>query len=370
LAGWYAGGAEMATEPSEVPESMRGHLLARGWQSMSRTREWHHDEHGDLSLGEAINKQLQVGDMERLAAATGVPLTIFAVPKPFEGHIDVIQRNAIRSWKRLRPQCQVMIFGDELGCRDVAKEHGAEHITEIERNGFGTPLLDSVFQLAESRAAFDVLCYLNADLILQSDFLPSVSQASDGNPRYLMAGRTIDVDVSEELARDDENADRELRELVDRAGAVRPPNAIDYFVFPRDTIGPLPPFAVGRPAWDNWMIYRARSLRVPVIDLSASATVLHQTHGYGHVKDATDDKWSGPEARQNLDLLGLPKRNRFSLDDATHLLTSTGLARNPTNTLKRRLRTRLLLTETLVPVYRCVRAIHRALRPWKKALRR
>jgi hypothetical protein len=30
-------------------------------------------------------------------------LTIFAVPKPFEGHIGMIQRNAIRSWKGLRP---------------------------------------------------------------------------------------------------------------------------------------------------------------------------------------------------------------------------------------------------------------------------
>ena len=100
------------------------------------------------------------------------------------------------------------------------------------------------------------------------------------------------------------------------------------------------------------MIYRARSLRIPVIDLSASATVIHQTHGYGHVKHATDDKWSGPEARQNLDLLGLPKRNRFSLDDATHVLTLAGLARTPNTTLKHRLRTRLLLTDTLVPVYR------------------
>ena len=93
----------MATGPSDVLESMRDYLLARGWQPTSRQEKWHHDEHGDLSLGEAVNKQLHGDDMDRLVAATGVPLTIFAVPKPFEGHIDVIQRNAIRSWQRLRP---------------------------------------------------------------------------------------------------------------------------------------------------------------------------------------------------------------------------------------------------------------------------
>ncbi len=30
-------------------------------------------------------------------------ITIFAIPKPFKGHIDVIQRNAIQSWTKLSP---------------------------------------------------------------------------------------------------------------------------------------------------------------------------------------------------------------------------------------------------------------------------
>lgn len=300
-----------------------------------------------------------------------IPLTIFAVPKAFEGHIGVIQRNAIRSWKRLRPECQLIICGDEAGCHEIAAELAIEQISDITRNEFGTPLLDSVFQRAESRAAFNLLCYLNADIILPSDFLDTVSRVSNGNPRFLMVGRTFDLDVTSGLPAEDENWDRDLRRLVERSATVRPANAIDYFVFPRDTMGPLPPFAVGRPAWDNWMIYRARSLRVPVIDVSPVTVVIHQAHGYGHVKQATDDKWSGPEARRNLDLLGLPKRNRFSLDDATHLLTSTGLVPAPgAKDLKRRIRTRLLLSEPLVPVYRALRRVYRALRRVYRALRR
>jgi hypothetical protein len=31
--------------------------------------------------------------------------TLFTVPKAFEGHIGVIQRNAFGSWARLRPAC-------------------------------------------------------------------------------------------------------------------------------------------------------------------------------------------------------------------------------------------------------------------------
>lgn len=42
-------------------------------------------------------------------------LTIFAAPKPFYGYIGVIQTNAIQSWLLLRPECEVILFGDEEG---------------------------------------------------------------------------------------------------------------------------------------------------------------------------------------------------------------------------------------------------------------
>ena len=40
-------------------------------------------------------------------------LTIFSTPKPFRGHIGVIQRNAIESWKRIHPDVEIILFGDE-----------------------------------------------------------------------------------------------------------------------------------------------------------------------------------------------------------------------------------------------------------------
>ena len=49
-------------------------------------------------------------------------LTIFAVPKPFRGHIGVIQRNAIRSWTLLRPACDIILMGNEEGIAEIAAE--------------------------------------------------------------------------------------------------------------------------------------------------------------------------------------------------------------------------------------------------------
>jgi hypothetical protein len=84
----------------------------------------------------------------------------------------------------------------------------------------------------------------------------------------------------------------------------------------------VPPFAVGRPGWDNWMIYRARLLRIPVVDATRAITAIHPRHGYEHVPEGTGALWYGPEAEANFELIqGL---ERFQTRHATHLLTRIG----------------------------------------------
>jgi len=48
-------------------------------------------------------------------------LTIFTAPKPFtDPHLDLIQRNAIRSWRDLGPLVEVLLIGDEAGMQGAA----------------------------------------------------------------------------------------------------------------------------------------------------------------------------------------------------------------------------------------------------------
>jgi hypothetical protein len=46
---------------------------------------------------------------------SGPLLTLLAMPKPFEGHIGIIQRNAITSWTNLNPRPEIFLFGEEKG---------------------------------------------------------------------------------------------------------------------------------------------------------------------------------------------------------------------------------------------------------------
>ena len=53
-------------------------------------------------------------------------LSMFALPKPFKGHIGVIQRNAIASWARLPSKPEIILFGDEEGTAQAARDLSLE----------------------------------------------------------------------------------------------------------------------------------------------------------------------------------------------------------------------------------------------------
>jgi hypothetical protein len=78
------------------------------------------------------------------------PLTIFAIPKAFRGHIAVIQRNAIASWTRMNPRPEVILFGTDEGTAEVAAEFGVRHVPTVQRNQWGTPLVSDLFSQAQA----------------------------------------------------------------------------------------------------------------------------------------------------------------------------------------------------------------------------
>src|SRR5438874_11949934 len=171
-------------------------------------------------------------------------LTIFTLPKPFEGDIGRIQRNAISSWKRLDPDCQVILCGDMPDLDHVAKRLEVDRANGIARTNLGTPLVNSAFSRAAERSRHDVLCYANADLILLPDFLTAVRTVVSQRESFLIVGECCDLSVEEEMSEDDfladDSWDRVLRQRASTHGVVRGPDNIDYFVFKKGTIGPLP----------------------------------------------------------------------------------------------------------------------------------
>lgn len=255
-------------------------------------------------------------------------LTLFAVPKPFHGPFDRIQRSAIGSWMRLSPRCEVILFGDEYGTEAVAKELGVLHVPAVDRNEYGAPLLHGLFARTERLASHPHLCYVNCDIILMSDFTRSAACVARWQKRFLMVGESWNVKLRRPLAFRP-GWDGHLQKRVWKGGSPRGRGALDYFVFSRGLYPPLPPFAVGRIGFDNWLLWKANSLKAPVVDASLSVVAVHQDHDYSHVPGGRPWTRRGEEAKRNLALAG-GERHLHTLVNATHWLGPNGLKVNRT----------------------------------------
>jgi hypothetical protein len=253
-------------------------------------------------------------------------LTLFAVPKPFRGHVGVIQRNAITSWTLLRPCPEIILFGDDEGTAQISQELGLLHAPSVARNEFGTPLLRDLFQKAEECASHSILCYVNADILLLDDFSKAVARVRDWRPQFLMVGQRWDVDVEAPLDFSTPDWRTDLRQSVLRANRQRQADWIDYFVFTKGLGSNLLPFAIGRTAWDNWLVWHARSQGAPVLNASKTVMAVHQNHDYAHHPHGHAGVWKGEEATRNVSLGGGWKHH-YTIEDSQFELSDLEIRR-------------------------------------------
>ena len=241
-------------------------------------------------------------------------LTIFSPPKPFQGKIDMIQRNAIESWIALGDDVEVIVLGDEIGLSAVATEYGVRHIKNIARNEMGTPLLDDIFSQVGRVASNDLLCYVNADIIFLDDLLPSVGDIARQLERFLVVGQRWDLEIEERI-KADANLVATLRGYIRASGRLHRPSGSDYFIYHRGEFDDMPPFALGRAGWDNWMIYAGIRKKIPVIDATSGITAVHQDHDYAHLPEGKPH-YRLPETERNIELAG-GRQMIFTLTDTS-----------------------------------------------------
>jgi hypothetical protein len=263
--------------------------------------------------------------------------TIFSVPKPFRGHIGLIQENAIRSWTLLGADHEIILFGAEDGIAEVAGRFGVRHEPDIRCSKYGTPFVTSVFQQAQRLAQHDWLCYVNCDIILMSDLPEAVRRISRLRQRrilglrrpVLVSGRRWKLEVDRALDFEPGWEDRWRRHVA--ANASRDSlQCMDYFLFERGVVPTFPKFALGRGRWDSYMPYRVRASGALFVDATASIMAVHQNHDYavpgwrGGLRSKAGMKAS-LEGELNAELAA--REEKCTLGDADRKLTKRRLKR-------------------------------------------
>lgn len=263
----------------------------------------------------AINAEVRHKTLKEVDHRAEKPiLTLFTSPKPFlDPHISLIQRNAILSWTRI-PGVRIVLFGDEIGLAEFARQHDITHIKDITRSESGAPMMDDMFNLARAKSASEYYCVINADIILFPDFLSRLQELNNLPAQFVIFGQRYDINVTEEIDFED-GWDIDFKKRLAQAGKLHRPAGSDYFLYPATCYQNMPAFVIGRAGWDNWMIYHARKQGYAAIDASAEIKIAHQNHDYAHLP-GKKPHYDHPETRINIDRAGGRIVTRFTILDA------------------------------------------------------
>lgn len=250
-------------------------------------------------------------------------ITIFSTPRPFRGPFDVIQKNSIRSWIKECPECEIILFEDEEHTTlKVAEELGVRCITGVVCNEFGTPLLNDVYKKVKEISNSKVIVHINTDIILLDGFLSSIKQVLEimKDKPFFMSGRRWDLDLNQEIDFNQINWKNFIQQKLKKNGKLHGPAGMDYWILPINFPFEIPPFIIARPGMDSWLVYKSRTLKIPVIDSTDVINIVHQNHNYPKKKNAFYEV----ERKRNLKMAG-GFMNVFTLREANFILKSQGL---------------------------------------------
>lgn len=250
-------------------------------------------------------------------------MTFFTTAKPFRGHEGVIQRNALKSWKLLDPDVEVILFGDDEGADAVSMELGLRHELHVERHESGMKYLNYMFERAQDIAIHDFLCYSNCDIIFLPDFNHAVKLVTSWKQKFLLLAQRHDTDVTHPIDFSNKSWAQSLRQMALASGVRQNPHFKDFFVFPRGLYDSVPPLVVGRSAWDSWLVWKALNQRVPVVDATPALLPVHQNHSYCYHPEGKKGTDEDALAMRNVKLCGNGK-HLAHITDSTHCITQYG----------------------------------------------
>jgi len=279
-----------------------------------------------------------------LPPPTPFKIVLFACPKgPSRTETSSNEQAALGSWVLMSPPPDYVVLVSEQGsgveqmvayASNLVRQRGAQRpqlmlsaltsadVVYVDGHLAG-PKVSSIFELVEATVAgssADVFMYTNSDILLPSNFVLLCQHMMDA-PKLKRATTVITgmrwncpaLDPSDSRTKrlysdllspsDEPRASRFAASLAELVGSehCRPagPMAKDYFVYKRGfwqgigwripnydaSLPTMPPFALGRFAWDNYMCTVARK-RSRLIDASAVVSALHLYHDYRHFQPA------------------------------------------------------------------------------------
>ena len=211
----------------------------------------------------------------------------------------LFQFNAVRSWLRLQPPSNILLYMDtQESCDRLLNMHPSFAELRCQpapcvNTEFNRPRLDCIFNHANEHSKTDIIAFVNGDIVLSPYLAPVLdSVRKQYDQHFSMVSRRTDTLIDDDTlnswfsvigdsATDHTDA---VIEYSRRNGTMHSEWGIDLFVYTRTLFATLdfPPFLAGVYRWDNWLLSTLilhDDMRV--VDASAPQLVIHQQSSEG-----------------------------------------------------------------------------------------
>lgn len=207
-------------------------------------------------------------------------LTIFTTCRSFQiEEFAIIQRNALTSWSLLNPKPEIFVMGIEPGVAEICQELGFIHIKEIEYTEYGTPLLNSMIEIAELKAKYDNMLLISSDVIIFQSMATALKVLIEKfQKRFCGVARKLQQPKIELLDFLSPNWQEEVKKNVDYSLIT----SGDFFLYPKGFWGKVPEFVIGRAHCDNWLFYEA-AIKNCLVDMTGVVEIVDFIHTYSHL---------------------------------------------------------------------------------------
>lgn len=203
-------------------------------------------------------------------------VSLFTVPRSFKGEIGTIQINAVESWRRLKPTPEILFISDDPGVAETARKLGCRHVPGVRCNEHGTPLVSDVFKKGQKAASYEIVSYINTDIVLPPSFMGAVGRIRKHFDRFLMIGQRTDFYHPTPIDFSDEYWWMGFTKRARKRGKLHGLAGVDYHCFVRGMYDRVPDFYLGRRAWDNWLVWWAlRHRDITVVDATQVVCAVH-----------------------------------------------------------------------------------------------
>lgn len=163
-------------------------------------------------------------------------------------------------------------MGTEPGVAEICDELGYENIRDIEYSEQGTPMLNSMMEIAEERAANPNLLLISSDIILFQNVIPAAEAVINRFDQFCGVVRKQQQCVIEPLDFDGDWQGQIKKDLI-----WSPITSGDFFLYPKGFWGKVPEFVIGRTYCDSWLFWEAAEKNA-LVDLTGPVEIIDYKH--------------------------------------------------------------------------------------------